>query len=142
MMVDFGSRLGVEIETFQSNHEGQLIEMIRDSRADGLVINPGGLTHTSVALADAIAASNIPTVEVHLSNIVERESWRSVSITAQACVASFYGRGPGGYRAAIRHLINRTLVPFQTVRYGPHPDNVGDLRSGNSHLVVFIHGGV
>jgi len=142
MLTTFGERVGVEVTTFQSNHEGELIDTIRRSDVDALVVNPGALTHNSYALADAIRATAIPTVEVHFSNIKERESWRAVSVTGAACVATFYGRGPAGYRAALRHLVNRWTAPFETVRYGPHRDNIGDLRRGRSGLVVLIHGGV
>lgn len=142
MIVAFGIKLGVQVTTFQSNHEGELIEAIRGAEVDGLVINPAALTHTSIALADSIRASGLPCVEVHLSNIFERGQWRSISHTAEACVAQFYGRGLGGYRAAVRHLINRSAVSFDTVRYGPHHDNVGDLRIGNQELIILIHGGV
>jgi 3-dehydroquinate dehydratase II len=138
----FGESLGLQISTLQSNHEGEIIEALRDSDADGIVINPGALTHTSRALADAIAAKQSPTVEVHISNILEREPWRAHSLIEQACVKSIYGRGIAGYRAAIRHLVNQARSPGEVVRYGPHDDNVGDLRRGNRGLVVLLHGGV
>lgn len=138
----FGRSLGLEISWFQSNHEGEIIEALHDSEADGIVINPGALTHTSRALADAIAARESPTVEVHISNILEREPWRAQSLIEEACVKSIYGRGIAGYRAAIRHLVNRARSPAEVVRYGPHDDNVGDLRRGERGLVVLLHGGV
>ncbi len=141
-LIAFGRDLGLEITTFQSNHEGELIEVIHTAEVDGLVLNPGAFTHTSHAIADAVRASGIPTVEVHLSNIHEREPWRAVSVVAPACVRSIYGRGVAGYRAAIRHHLNRTTSPGEEVRYGPHRDNIGDLRRGERDLVVLLHGGV
>jgi acetyl esterase/lipase len=82
-----------------------------------------------------------PVVEVHISNIKDREAWRAESVISEVCVSTIYGRGISGYRDALRHLANRAAGPFETVRYGPHADNVGDLRSGRRGLVVVIHGG-
>lgn len=134
-------KLRVEIETRQSNHEGELIDWINGSDRDGLVINPGALSHTSRALADSIRSVPFPAVEVHISNIREREPWRAASVVAPSCVLSIYGRGTRGYHDAIRHLVNRAAYPFEEVRYGPHPDNVGDLRRAKAGLVVLVHGG-
>lgn len=100
-------RLGVEVDCFQSNHEGAIIDRIHawtDEGLKGLVINPGGLTHVSVILRDAITASALPTVEVHISNIYRRESFRHRSLTAGACLAVISGLGLEGYLAALRHL--------------------------------------
>ncbi len=80
-------------------------------------------------------------MEVHISNIKAREPWRAHSVVAPACVYTIYGRGLAGYRDALRHLVNRAAVPFETVRYGPHSENVGDLRRGEGTVVVLIHGG-
>lgn len=98
------------LEFFQSNHEGALIDRISalaDARADGIVINPGGLTHTSVALRDALAGSGLPVVEVHISNIYKREAFRQHSMTAPASVGVITGLGLEGYAAAIRFLLKR-----------------------------------
>ncbi|HIE21312.1 MAG TPA: alpha/beta fold hydrolase [Acidimicrobiia bacterium] len=140
-VTDWGLELGVEVSSMQSNHEGELIEAIHASDADGIVINPGALTHTSRALADALASVEVPAVEVHISNIKAREPWRAESLISPACVYTIYGRGIAGYRHALRHLVSRAEVPFETVRYGPHPENVGDLRRGDGPLVVLVHGG-
>lgn len=140
-LVSKGLDLGVEVQSRQSNHEGELIDWINGSDHDGIVFNPGALSHTSHALADSIRSVSQPTVEVHISNIREREPWRAVSLVAPACVRSIYGRGIRGYIDAIRHLVNRAALAFETVRYGPHPDNVGDLRLGGRGLVVLVHGG-
>lgn len=144
----WGRQLGLEIDVYQSNHEGALIDRIHSARGqtDGLVLNPGALTHYSYALHDAIEAVGIPTVEVHISNIEEREAWRRVSVIRSACVYTVYGRGVDGYRWAIRHLFYRSQWPFETISYGPTPDHVFDLRrpDGSARptpLAVILHGG-
>ena len=141
-------RLGNGLEAFQSNHEGDLIE--GDSRGPGepptgSCFNPGAYTHTSYALHDAIEAVEPPTVEVHISNIREREPWRRNSVTGPACVHQIFGRGAGGYLDAISHLHYRAAHPPLTVAYGPHPEHVADLRlpdtSGPHPVAVLVHGG-
>ena len=138
----WGSDLGVTVVSEQSNSESQIIDLIQAFDGDGMVINPGALTHTSRAISDAIRSVSLPVVEVHISNTRAREAWRADSVVTEACVRSIYGRGVAGYRDALRHLINRAAVPFETLRYGPHEENVGDLRKGGEHLVVLIHGGL
>jgi 3-dehydroquinate dehydratase-2 len=105
----WAEELGIEVETFQSNHEGALIDRLHDAigRVDGVVINPGALTHSSYCLHDAIEAIALPTVEVHLSDITRRESWRRTSVVAPACVATIAGRGADGYREALALLAGR-----------------------------------
>ena len=100
----------VEFEFFQSNHEGALIDRIAslaDRQFAGFVINPGGLTHTSVALRDSIAGSGLPAVEVHISNVHAREEFRHKSLTAAACVGVVAGLGLSGYRVALEFLAAR-----------------------------------
>jgi len=102
--------LGVSLTTRQSNSEGALIDWIQAAHAkgsdphDGLIINPGGYTHTSVAIHDALRAVSIPAVEVHLSNILARDSFRQVSVTGVACAGVIMGLGPASYYLALRHL--------------------------------------
>jgi 3-dehydroquinate dehydratase-2 len=99
-----------ELDFFQSNHEGALIDKIAalaDARFDGIVINGAALTHTSVALRDALAGARIPAVEVHISNIYKREEFRHKSLTAPVALAVISGLGLEGYFAAIRFLLKR-----------------------------------
>ena len=95
-----------EIDTFQSNHEGVLIDKLHEAmgKYDGVVINPGGYAHTSIALADAIRAIGIPVVEVHISNIYEREEYRHHSYTAEAAVKTIVGKGLEGYSEAVEYF--------------------------------------
>ncbi len=105
--------LGVNIAFFQSNHEGQLIDRIHQARCDGvdgIIINPAAYTHTSVALRDALAAVEIPTVEVHLSNIHSRESFRHHSYIAPIALAQICGFGAAGYELALRGLCSRLCL--------------------------------
>ena len=98
--------IGVETEFYQSNHEGSLVDAIQSALGlyDGIVINPGAYTHTSVALLDAVKAVGIPTVEVHISDPDTREEFRKVSYIRQACVATVKGLGFPGYGKALRLL--------------------------------------
>jgi 3-dehydroquinate dehydratase-2 len=107
----WGQEVGVPVVCRQSNFEGQLIEWLHgapDEGARGIVLNPGGLTHTSVALRDAVSSIPLPVVEVHLSNIHARESFRHRSFVAGVCVGTIAGLGPYGYAAAIRFLAAHT----------------------------------
>lgn len=102
----WASELGVEVKLFQSNHEGAIIDEIQAtySQCDGIIINPAGYTHTSVAIPDAIKAVGIPTVEVHISDIDKREDFRKVSYIRPACIATIQGKGIDGYREALELL--------------------------------------
>lgn len=97
---------GVECEIVQSNHEGELVDIIQSAcgDADGIVINPAAYTHTSVAILDALKAVGIPAVEVHLSDVSSREDFRQVSYAGMACRKTFSGMGFDGYREAVRFL--------------------------------------
>jgi 3-dehydroquinate dehydratase II len=104
------ANLGVNVVFFQSNHEGALIDKIwelADAKCAGIVINPGGYSHTSIALRDAISGSEIPAIEVHISDIKQREPFRHNSMTAGACVAQISGKGLPGYTEALRQLAAR-----------------------------------
>jgi 3-dehydroquinate dehydratase-2 len=102
------SELGVSVCCRQSNHEGQLLDWIGDARGafDGVIVNPGAYTHTSIALRDAIAGVGLPAVEVHLSNVHARESFRHVSYTAPVCLGQLCGFGIAGYGWALRALVD------------------------------------
>ncbi len=110
MIQDEAKRLGVKVSCFQSNHEGDLIDVIQQAyydKMDGIIINPAAYTHTSVALLDAVKAVGIPTVEVHVSDPDTREDFRHVSYIRAACVATIRGHGLDGYLEALRLLVRR-----------------------------------
>jgi len=100
---------GIEVEAFQSDVEGELVSAIGRARGayDGIILNPAAYTHTSVALHDAIKASGVPTVEVHLSNVYAREGYRHESLTAGVCAGQICGFGPKGYILALEALSAR-----------------------------------
>ena len=97
---------GIEIEQYQSNHEGCLVDKIQDAygKADGIVINPAAYTHTSIAILDALKSVGIPSVEVHISDVDNREDFRQISYAGMACIHTIKGQGIDGYRQAILYL--------------------------------------
>ena len=109
LLEDTSKSLSVEVEQYQSNHEGDLVDKIQWAygKIDGIVINPAAYTHTSVAILDALKAVSIPAVEVHLSDVDARESFRQVSYAGMACFARFMGLGFEGYRQAVLALKER-----------------------------------
>lgn len=145
LLTAWGRPVAAEVSHFQSNHEGEIIDHLHSLRglADGVVINPGAFTHYSYAIADAIEAVELPTVEVHISNIMKREEWRRHSVVSPACVATIYGRGVEGYLWGIRHLHYRRIGSPETI----HGEGgaVADLRlpegAGPHPVVVLLHGG-
>ena len=105
-----GRELGFErVDTYQSNHEGDLVDAVQRAYGvyDGIVMNPGAYTHTSIALLDALKAVGIPTVEVHISDVASREDFRQVSYVRAACMATVCGEGIEGYRHALRIIAER-----------------------------------
>ena len=97
----------VEVDQFQSNHEGVLVDKIQEAygKYDGIVINPAAYTHTSIAILDALKAVGIPSVEVHISDVDRREDFRKISYAGLACVKTIKGQGINGYRQAIAYLV-------------------------------------
>lgn len=99
---------GVTLEYYQSNVEGELINQLQATgfSYDGIILNAGGYTHTSVALADAVAAISTPVIEVHISNIFAREEYRHISLLSKHCIGIISGLGLNGYRCAVQHFIS------------------------------------
>ncbi|MDD5406145.1 MAG: type II 3-dehydroquinate dehydratase [Sulfurovaceae bacterium] len=106
-MEQIAKQNNIEIDFFQSNLEGEIVDRIQEclGDSDGIIINPAAYTHTSIAIRDAIAAVNIPTIEVHLSNIHQREEFRHISLTAPVCAGQILGMGPYGYHLAMIGMI-------------------------------------
>lgn len=106
LLEDAGKELGVEVEQYQSNHEGCLVDKIQQAlgHADGIVINPAAYTHTSVAILDALKAVSIPAVEVHISDVDSREAFRQISYPGMYCEKTIKGHGLEGYAMAMRYL--------------------------------------
>jgi len=107
-LIELGKELGVEVKCLQSNHEGALIDALHDARAwaDGVVFNPGGYTHTSIALRDAISAIQIPVIEAHLSNVYAREEFRHTSMISAVCKGKMTGFGWRSYMLGLRGLVD------------------------------------
>ena len=105
-IMDVCEREGIQVELFQSNHEGAIVDSIQQAygKVDGIVINPAAYTHTSVAILDALKAVSIPAVEVHLSKVSEREAFRRISYAGMACIKTYAGLGFEGYEKAILFL--------------------------------------
>jgi len=110
MIKSYADEKKIETEFYQSNHEGDLVDFIQKAyfeKADGIVINPGAYTHTSVALLDAVKSARVPTVEVHISKVEEREDFRQISYVRLACVKTITGHGTDGYLEAIDFLTDK-----------------------------------
>lgn len=108
MLAEKGESVGCELEVFQSNHEGAIIDRIQDAYFDGtegIVINPGAYTHYSYAIHDALASVTMPKIEIHISDITTREEFRKISVTAPACDQQIYGLGLEGYLEAIDRVL-------------------------------------
>lgn len=106
LLEQWAQELGVELEQFQSNHEGAIVDKIQEAYGvfDGIVINPAAYTHTSIAILDALKAVGIPAVEVHISDVKSREDFRQRSFAGMACVKTIMGQGLDGYRQAMAYL--------------------------------------
>ena len=103
----WADELGVQMEHYQSNHEGCLVDKIQEAygKFDGIVINPAAYTHTSIAILDALKAVALPAVEVHISDVKQREDFRQISYAGKACVKTIMGQGLDGYRQAMSYLV-------------------------------------
>lgn len=109
MIKEHCEKKGIEAVLYQSNHEGDLVDKIQEAYfegADGIVINPGAYTHTSIALLDAVKSTSLPTVEIHISALETREAFRQVSFIREACIETITGEGVNGYLHAIDDLYN------------------------------------
>lgn len=106
LIYDTCAQENIDVEIFQSNHEGAIVDRIQQawSAIDGIVINPAAYTHTSIAILDALKAVGIPAVEVHISDIMQREAFRHISYAGMACIKTYKGLGFDGYRQAILYL--------------------------------------
>lgn len=110
LIAEKGEETGAAVEVFQSNHEGAIIDRLQDAYfdgTDGIVINPGAYTHYSYAIRDALASITVPKIEIHISDITQREEFRKVSVTAPACDEQIYGKGLNGYLLAIDRVLAR-----------------------------------
>jgi len=109
---DYGREKNLEIEIYQSNHEGDLVDKIQEAYGNvgGIVINPGAYTHTSIAIADALSAVNIPYVEVHISDVTKRENFRQISYIRDKAIATVMGLGTNGYIKALKILMGDNFL--------------------------------
>ncbi len=109
MLDDMSAEFKIEIRHYQSNHEGDLVDLIQNcyGQVDGIVINPAAYTHTSIAILDALKSVSIPAVEVHISDLDQRESFRQISYAGLACEKTIKGQGLNGYRLAVEYLIDK-----------------------------------
>ena len=109
LVSEHAEKLGVELSFFQSNHEGAIVDEIQRSYfdgAEGIILNPAAYTHTSIAIADALKAVKLPTVEVHISDVSKREAYRQISYIREVCVRTIAGEGLRGYLTALDYLVN------------------------------------
>ena len=114
LLKDLGTRLGLMVETFQSNHEGDIVDRLQQAIAncEGVIINAGAFTHTSIAIRDALAMLEVPIIEVHLSNIHKREPFRHTSLMAGVVTGQIVGLGAAGYGLALRALAEMIPAPI------------------------------
>lgn len=142
-IMSWGARLGVDVEMRRPADADDIIASIVTFEGDGMIINPGDVTDESRVLNDAMVQAGTPIVEVHIAAVTANEPHTEPSISATVgLVHIIQGRGISGYRDALRHLVNRAALPFESVTYGAQRDQVGDLRGAGSELIVFVHGGL
>ena len=106
-LTELKDQFDCDIDYFQSNHEGEIIDELQGSDHDGIILNAGGFTHTSVSIRDCIAAINVPVVEVHISNVAAREEFRHTSLISPVAIGCIIGLGLDGYRLAIHYYLNK-----------------------------------
>ena len=113
-VMDYAQKVKIDLDVFQSNCEGEIIDRLQQcyyDGVDGIIINPGAYTHYSYAIRDAIASVMIPTIEIHISNIYEREEFRKVSVVKDVCISQIYGKGIKGYIEALEYFLLMKKVP-------------------------------
>ena len=143
-VVAWGEELGCVVECHQTNAEHEMVELVHAAAgSDGILLNGAALSHTSLAVADAVRSVSVPMVEVHISHIAARERWRRRSHLQSVAVRTISGRGVEGYRYGLLALVHHLAHPARVERYGPHPDQTIDLWEAATPAgsALLVHGG-